>query len=478
LIGSATEHRPAAGDERRDRKEGRSSEVASACHRVSPELLALAALFLLTAAFGRNFSKLELGASWLHPTEFVLGAVLVAALARLTPAEALRRIRATGAVVPLLVLWLFGAIAAVRGLSGWGFSKTLEDIGLVEYSVLIPLLSLTVRDRFDLAWLSRIVAMGGVLAIIVQAAELWAPLSWDLEGRLELIEVASGMYVGVFAAWVAARVAAGVRPAAWQYLVLVLGVGLTIAAASRAAWVGMLVGFAVVVAVAPSGRRLAATGFVAAVLLFGAAVSVPVHAPTGVGAPRVVPEVQASFDESGGAPANANARWRIAYWKFLLEESARRPAVGIGFGRPTNFQWSGITYDARTGDPEYAFDVTPPHNSFLNLLYRTGLAGLLAVAAIVFVAVRRLLPVARRAQDEDRALAIYLLAALAAIGTIACFAVALEGPYMGIFFWGVLGLALLAPEMLERGPTAGTTRQPGPVPIESSRSCATVHPRE
>jgi O-antigen ligase len=468
LIGSATEHRPAAGDQLRDRGEGRSSEDTSARQRVSPELLALAALFLLTAAFGRSFSKLELGPSWLHPTEVVLAAVLVVALARTKPADALRRIRATGAVVPLLVLWLFGAIAALRGLSGWGFSKTLEDIGLIEYSVLVPLLALVVRSRFELFWLSRVVGLAGVLAITAQAAELWAPSSWDLAARLELIEVASGMYVGIFAAWVAARVAAGFRPPAWHYAVLVLGIGMTVAAGSRAVWVGMLVGFAVVIALTPSSRRLASTGFVAAMILLGTVFSVPIRETTvGGGAPRVVSEVQQSF---GDAPANANARWRIAYWKFVLEESIRTPAVGIGFGKPAHFRWSGIIYDARTGDPVYPFDVTPPHNSFLNLLYRTGVPGLLALAALMFVAARRLLPVTRRAQDQDKALAVFLLVALATITAIACFAVVLEGPYMGIFFWGVLGLALLAPLMLNSEDTSASEESEAHARANSART--------
>jgi O-antigen ligase len=230
----------------------------------------------------------------------------------------------------------------------------------------------------------------------------------------------------------------------------------------------MLVGFAVVIALTPSSRRLASTGFVAAMILLGTVFSVPIRETTvGGGAPRVVSEVQQSF---GDAPANANARWRIAYWKFVLEESIRTPAVGIGFGKPAHFRWSGIIYDARTGDPVYPFDVTPPHNSFLNLLYRTGVPGLLALAALMFVAARRLLPVTRRAQDQDKALAVFLLVALATITAIACFAVVLEGPYMGIFFWGVLGLALLAPLMLNSEDTSASEESEAHARANSART--------
>jgi O-antigen ligase len=434
---------------------GSYSDDTGAHRGPPPELIALAVLLLLTAAFGRSFSKLELGPGWLHPTEVVLAAVLVAALARATPAEWVRQVRATGALVPLLVLWLFGAIAALRGLSDWGFSDVLPDIGLVEYSVLIPLLALVVRDRFDLFWLSRVVALGGVLAIAAQAAALWAPSVLHLDGRLELIQIASGLYVGVYATWVAARVAAGVSLAAWHFPILVLGIALTIAGAARAAWVGLLVGLVVVIVLAPSGRRLVVTGFTVGVLLIGAAVSVPVESPEGIRAPRVVSELQESFNESGKGGQSGTARWRLAFWGFALEESARSPLLGIGFGTPSDFEFAGTTYDTRTADTKHS--ITPPHNSFINLLYRAGLPALLALAALMFVAARRLSPVARSVRDEDRALAVWLLAAVATTTAVACFFTVLESPYMAIFFWTALGLALLAPQMLSPEPRTGSS---------------------
>lgn len=107
-----------------------------------------------------------------------------------------------------------------------------------------------------------------------------------------------------------------------------------------------------------------------------------------------------------------------------------------------------MLYDSRAGDPADPHDVTPPHNSFLNVLYRMGVIALLAVVALVVIAAWRLLPVARRARGEDRAVAIWLLAAVAITSIVANLSVALEGPFMGIFFWTALGLALLVPRLL------------------------------
>jgi len=742
--------------------------------RVRFELQVLAALFLLTGAFGRTFSKLELGFSWLHPTEVVLVVVVAAALLRAPPRESVRRIRQTGALVPLLILWLFGAVAVMRGLMDWGFSRVLNDIGLIEYSVFVPLLVLLVRDRFELLWLCRVIALAGLLAIAALAASFWAPSPWEVSSTLDLIAAASGMYAILYVAWIAARTAAGVAVQPWHYAAVVFAVGLVILGSARSAWVGLIVALATVGAFALPGHRVAFAGRVAAMLVLGAALSAAAErmlvpdvpdlaaaashlvastepeeasrapevasrepegastepeeasrapevasrepeeasrepegastepeeasrAPEGAsrepeeasrvrghdgtlggnaqnagpgsddaaartnGGVGMVPEPEpararpdvaaaprthrdpaagdssitvkarpyslwqnsgfelgnangytsfgantlaASADRAlagtysleavygndlrlaatltfpfgaatrhlasawvyvprawdGGAitlgtdgtwvgaaetaadnsttargewarihielrpavtdllggvhiraasapsagrqvyidnltirpaadsserpsarpddgaaaqqgdeasglaeltasfqdtPQQANARWRLSFWKFLLEESARRPFIGVGFGRPSNFEWNGIHYDRRTGDPQDPFDVIAPHNSFLNLLYRTGLPGFLALAAIMLLAVIRLVPVARRTRGEDKALAIWLLAAIAATTVAASFNVALEGPFMGIFFWAVLGLALLAPQFLG-GPPEGS----------------------
>jgi hypothetical protein len=482
----------------------RSNGAAARRYRPSFEFAVLAALLLLTAAFGRQFSKLEVGGlSWLHPTEVGLVALALAPLVRGGTHEWVRRLRASGVLVPLLVLWFFGAIATLRGLQDWGFSQVLHDIGLVEYSVLIPLVLLVVRDRRDFIWLCRVIALGGLLAVAVQAATYWTPLQWELAARLDLIAVASGMYACIYIAWIASRVASRAPMARWRYAGFVLAVAVTVIGVSRAAWLALLAVCAVAVAMAPAGRRLVTAGIVGALVVIGGVVagpaariqigeppaltavtsttedttgtseevaddaadrdassgsetaqapsSVPTQDPAPVaGGTQVASEIGASFDSSQAE--GANARWRLDFWTFLMRQTAHSPLLGVGFGTPSSFVWSGIPYDSRTGNPLDPFDVSGPHNSFLNLLYRTGVLALLAVATLMVLAVMRLLSVSRRAGGEDRALAIWLLAALVATTIVAGLAVALEGPFMGIFFWTVLGLALIAPGFLGRRP--------------------------
>src|ERR687888_2071313 len=82
--------------------------AGTAILRENPALVVLGALFVATAALGRYFSKLELGASWLHPTEPLLLITLVVAVTYVPWREWMARLRASRTLIPLLVLWVFG----------------------------------------------------------------------------------------------------------------------------------------------------------------------------------------------------------------------------------------------------------------------------------------------------------------------------------------------------------------------------------
>jgi len=138
-----------------------------------------------------------------------------------------------------------------------------------------------------------------------------------------------------------------------------------------------------------------------------------------------------------------NGAWRIDYWAYLARKTLYDPVFGAGFGRPANFHWDGNVYDTRNDvDVE---SVSPPHNSFMNLLYRTGLIGFGALVALLWVAVRGFLRQLRATRTADLAA---LLALFAFICVVAFLNVALEGPYMAMFFWTVVGLMLALPVLL------------------------------
>jgi hypothetical protein len=153
----------------------------------------------------------------------------------------------------------------------------------------------------------------------------------------------------------------------------------------------------------------------------------------------------------GGSSSSArNVQWRLAIWKFMLRKTVHDPVFGVGFGRPTNFHWNGVLYDARTGPSSAPTYSTPPHNSFVNLIYRTGALGFLALLALVAIAFLRVWKALRNEllRPFDQALLIGSTAAFVMATGTACFSVALEGPYMGMIFWLFLGLMLVVPKLL------------------------------
>jgi hypothetical protein len=797
--------------------------AGAAILRENPALLVLGALFVATAALGRYFSKLELGASWLHPTEVLLLITLVVAITYVPWREWVDRLRASKALIPLLVLWAFGAVATIRGIADWGFGQVLHDVGLVEYSVLILIMAIVIRDRRDLVFMATLIALAGIGAIATNAVIRWGDADGDVQRMVAPIKGATGQCIALYIVWIVSRAAAGVRVRPWHYPVAVIGMIVIVLDASRSTWLAMLVGVvAIPILFARSPRRILAAGASAAALLaVGVALSFPAdnvranidldfggspntsdiasspggHAHTGgtrgdgkadhqgqgggkaidhtifhpfpstdlldsanranggVGSSWTTPfsakttaltiasnkfsatpgtyaggvwnrtfkaeqeafvtisghnggasvvlraqdathyyyvvfydtEIQAykvvggtptqilratypagphthakistgavvgarfvsntlsvyldgmrvgkttdsaitsagkigfgsyfradgstSYDDFGGgvynpdapslgssqatsgthtstgasppqgnfqgassgaesqasapqgnsqeassgaesqasapegnsqgartgagsqrseapyyqlptnqirsrlrvltapelrrvrtlerrgkarkgilsyidrrlkqgtAPSeqsseeseesrtpvvgalensfdtstteNFNSRWRLEFWKYLLRQSVHDPVFGVGFGTPSHVRWQGTVHDGRTGDPLNEQDVTGPHNSFVNMLYRAGAPALLALLVLMLVAVIKLVPIAWRNAGESRALAIWLLAGLVITSIEASLNVALEGPFMGIFFWAVLGLGLLTPVILQ-----------------------------
>jgi hypothetical protein len=146
-----------------------------------------------------------------------------------------------------------------------------------------------------------------------------------------------------------------------------------------------------------------------------------------------------------------NASWRLAIWHHMVRQTLKEPLLGVGFGKPANFVWHGIRYDARVGDKSNPFDVLAPHNSFVNLLYRTGLVGflgLLAILAVAAIRVWRALHVPG-ARPFDRAVLLGCVGAFVFSAVIASFNVALEAPFLALIFWLYLSLLLVLPGMLD-----------------------------
>ena len=448
------------------------------------DLVLLAVLVILTATFGRPFSKLGWEGSSIFVTELVLLAASALAIARLGVKRSLHMVTSRIPMIPLVVLWIAGAVAVFRGLGDFGASFTVDDVGLVEYSVLLPIVALVVSSTDRLEVLSRALVIGAIGGIVVFGVSDVAARIWGYAGNVVPLQgLASGLYMVLFVVWIASQL---VHRQAFKWPHLALGgvaMVLIVLTATRSVWVAWIASLTVIALLAPPGRRLksaiavvlavAAAGFAANVveevsgrtLIFAEATGVVHAVAETTGVVQTVPQAdgeQADGEQADGEQADggagttaeaANANWRLAVWSELLTRSREAPILGAGFGRPMSFIWMERKYDFRDGLPGTGVDVSGPHNGFIEILYRMGIVGLAATLALIAIAAWRVGPLLRasRLTDVARARLVTVIGIFVAAAALAFFSDALKGPYLAMFFWLPLGLLLVWPTLVDDG---------------------------
>jgi O-antigen ligase len=451
--------------------ESAAARVWGVCRRY-PELALLAALLLLTATFSREFSK---GASIgpIYVTEVVM--VLSAAIAVLRHGigESWRLLRRLP-LPALAVIWLVGAIATLRGLSDYSLGFVENDIGLVDYTLILPLLALVVADRERHEALSlTLVACGFCGLVAFGLAYVADQATGEANTLITLQGSAAGLYMSLAVVWIAARWVNGVEMPWWLLALAPLGLVLMGLTTQRSVWMIAIASLAVVGLMAPRRRMragLALAGVVVVSLVAATGVQAVLNATTGgVEASGGSGDNFATKSEGegsqleqeiaglggGDSSEGQNVSWRLAYWGELISRVPDAPVLGVGFGEPAAFTWNGRKYDFRDGDPETGIDVAGPHNSFVNFLYRLGIPAFLALLFVVFVAVRNVWRALRDGVEGGERVMLTTLTGMLAAGAMASsFNEGLTGPFLGLFFWVPLGMLLLWPFTRARGSAA------------------------
>lgn len=451
--------------------------------RRNPDLLLVAVLFLAMALGSRAFSKsVQIGP--IYVTELLVALAGGLALVRLGAREswtALRRL-------PLLALgliWLVGVIATLRGARDYGFSQMTDDIGLIDYSLVLPLFALVVTDRKRYETMfSVLVACGfvGMAAFFVLFSV--DQVAGTADTLFTVVPVAYGLTIAFAIAWIVSRMSNGVRTPLWLAALVPFGLILMGISTVRSLWLVAIVMLVVIALLAPAGRRLLSLAAVAGLL----AVSLPIalgvevvldHSLGGVAPDTEVADTGTvtggdSGDGGGGGGGggetqisreitsiggggdtgeSANVSWRIAYWKELISRVPSDPLLGVGFGRPAAFEWHDVRYDFRDDDPTTTLDNAGPHNSFVSWIYRLGVPAFLALLFVMFVAARNALRALRDGTlgPQRRTIVTTLVGMLCAGTVVSGFNESLTGPFLSIFFWAPLGMLLLWPSV---GPSA------------------------
>jgi O-antigen ligase len=131
---------------------------------------------------------------------------------------------------------------------------------------------------------------------------------------------------------------------------------------------------------------------------------------------------------------DANIAWRLNHWSEVFDGVLEQP-WGHGFATWNfSFTWK---------DPAMG-----SHNSFLDLAYRIGLPGLLALLALPVVLMTRARRLIQSSDVRQHTTLLTSCACLLAFLVFAAFNVVFETPYVSIFFWVLMGIGAAS---LDRG---------------------------
>jgi O-antigen ligase len=397
--------------------------LASEATARGPASVVLGALLIGMVAVGKPFAVIPIGP--LYVSDAILALVALWLILRVALGGTGDRLRLPrGAWGFLLAYMAWGVVSVVYGHThGGDLYFTARDAVVVAYAPVALLVVVLFPTRRDVGWLLRALywsslALTGIYLLRNQ-------IGWQGPNH------ALGLQMAFFFIPVITRYTAGERVRRWEWLVLELQVAIPITLGTRTAWTALFVSLLFLMITAR--RRFAVwltLGVASAALVFVTIVAPATTEP--------IQQEAASFAGRGSprsdGNAAANASWRGEFWKHDLRVAVHHPLTGIGFGPPSNFCFSGNGECWDTRLTHDAAQISGPHNGFVDVFYRMGLPGLLLLLGLLGTAVRAGI----RALPDPAArtsLALLLFAA-----TTAFFSVALEGPYMGIPFWALVGM--------------------------------------
>lgn len=432
--------------------------------RRNPDLVIVALLLLLTACGSRGFSQaLQIGP--IYVTEVTMGLAGLIALVRLGIGRSWLMLRRLP-LLALAVIWVVGAIATLRGLGDYSVSFVSDDIGLVDYTLILPLFALVLadRERYD-AMFAILVGCGfvGIATFFVTFSA--DQITGTADSLIALQGQAAGLYMSLAVAWVAARLAHGVPTPRWLIAVAPVGLLLMFLTTQRSVWIIALLSLGAVVLLAPASARLRSASAAAAALAVAFVLAIGVEAAINATLGGVEGRTQTTAKEldgegDGGDPTlvrelssfgggdsaqTDNITWRLAYWEEIVSRVPSAPLLGVGFGQPAAFVWNDRKYDFRDGDPGSGIDVAGPHNSFVSWVYRLGIPAALALVFLLFVAARNVWRTLREESPStgERVMLVTLVAMLGSGIAVSSFNESLTGPFLGLFFWAPLAMLLL-----------------------------------
>ena len=425
--------------------------------------VAIVALLVGYAFMGRGLA--HLGVPPLYVGEAVLGLGVIASLVTVP--------KLRGGPVRLLIVafMAWGAVQTIPYLGRYGVDS-LRDAVTWGYALFALIISLSITGR-------HIDRLTGLYRTLIPLYCLWVPVTFAL-GRIGSEAGGSGDEVGlispkagdigVLLAGIAAFALLGLYsskeekpriPEAIMWL-LWLPAAVVVAIFNRGGMAAMATAGAVVLFLRLPRRWLPPIFFTLTIglVLVWANPKIEFSEGRSISVAQFVENISSIVTTGDNSSLEGTKEFRLRWWGDIVNYTVNGP-----------FFWTGKGFGVNLADDD-GFQVTAdrslraPHNGHIEILARTGVPGLLIWVSLNLAIGLGLLAAAARARALDRqkwvAIDGWLFVAWAASLVNASFDPYLQGPQGGIWFWSIVGLAIVAMEA-----STGPDQDPGPEPASA-----------
>lgn len=348
-----------------------------------------------------------------------------------------------------LLFLLFSAISAIVAPSK--VESVAVMVRFVGYFLLVAIIGRSVKSRETLTWILVLMVVSGAITGLYGIYQyLYAPDTAKI-GLYDLTDE------------VAARVGSTFENPNFyaEYLVLLVPIGLALILGSRGVLRRLIIGgstlfiFAGLILTYTRGSWMAtAIGIVLMSLLTEAWlfwVWAGLFAVALVAAPGVASRFASITNVTGGT-----AGFRMKLWKIAGGIIREHPLIGIGIG---NYYDAFTEYIFRHPEMSVGWVIYGAHNSYLTIMAETGIFGILSFVAIILIAIKYGLYLARE-KAEDKYLAWINSAIFAGVVGFAINSLtsnSFHHPQGAVFFWVFLGLQVAIGNMKPEIPESKTS---------------------
>lgn len=401
---------------------------------ISKKESALLWFVMCTVAYSKDFAYMGVPGAPIFVTDLVLGGLSLALVGSLVSG-----LKGIGTVprLGLICLFVSGAISAGRGfLSGQDKILVLRDFALVAYSMFVVLSFLVITSWDAVRRIFLFFALGALFSTVNALA--WMVMQPGQRRYLPYGAFVLAALLGMFVL-TTHRI---IRPALGWMLSGMLAVGVLLANA-RTIYVAFGAVLPIMFIVGPSAKlqitrrtlRLSAAVVLTLVLLVWAAWQ------TKEGADLLETTATELISGTVHYEDDPNAGFRFLAWMEAGQRFEQNPLLGEGFGVPFSFDLT-------------SFDVRP-HNTFLTILYKTGLVGFISAMLLLIGFQWQGWTTLRSFRGQPGTLFLYLLLLAQLVASVfGCLNLLLESPFLASVYWIILGVGFRVVSLIRSSPYA------------------------